>query len=421
MNPVRLATIAALCREVVLPAGVLALLVASGSAGMETTRAAPIIKHLAPSPAANTELAGKPKAIAIDYWQAIAAVSPPAIAPDQPQTTAMDKPHALADETRVEAADKSQSVPVGNADGAMVDRPATEAATGATPDPHEAEPAATAALTDPSDKLPAEAPPLQAATAANPESSDVNRDVDTVETLDECYVAETCIDRYLWALYQRTPKEDGVKEEHRKKVSVKRKGKRVTVSRTFTTVIEEDFAWKDPKAAEKAGLSMPDYVIGGMDLGFKLRLFRMLLAAEHAGLSPGITSAFRDDYRQSIASGLKAASDRSYHGGSFRGGYGHGLAADVVSIKGDTRAQRQASSEILWKWIDAHAQEFDIARPYRDRDPPHCGPLDGQEYADHNRAKKPQTAATGARKHNHGDHGQAKRQNTAGSSKGKST
>ena len=34
----------------------------------------------------------------------------------------------------------------------------------------------------------------------------------------------------------------------------------------------------------------------------------------------GITSAFRDDYRQSIASGLKAATDWSYHGGSFRGG-----------------------------------------------------------------------------------------------------
>ena len=34
--------------------------------------------------------------------------------------------------------------------------------------------------------------------------------------------------------------------------------------------------------------------------------------------------------------GLKAATDRSYHGGSFRGGYGRGLAADVVSVKGRT-------------------------------------------------------------------------------------
>ena len=71
---------------------------------------------------------------------------------------------------------------------------------------------------------------------------------------------------------------------------------------------------------------------------------------DDAGLAPGITSAFRDDYRQSIASGLKAASDRSYHGGSFRGGYGHGLAADIVSVKGETRGQRWISTEILWKW-----------------------------------------------------------------------
>ena len=87
---------------------------------------------------------------------------------------------------------------------------------------------------------------------------------------------------------------------------------------------------------------MMDYVIGGMDRDFKLRLFHLLYAAEQAGLSPGITSAFRDDYRQSIASGLKAANNRSYHGGSFRGGYGHGLAADIVSVKGATRDARYA-------------------------------------------------------------------------------
>ena len=128
---------------------------------------------------------------------------------------------------------------------------------------------------------------------------------------------------------------------------VKRQGKMVNVTRTFTRLVDEDFAWKDPKAAEKAGMPMMDYVIGGMDRRFKLKLFHMLLAAEQAGLSPGITSAFRDDYRQSIASGLKAATDRSYHGGSFRGGYGHGLAADVVSIKGATRAQRRLPPKAL--------------------------------------------------------------------------
>ncbi|HEV7409331.1 MAG TPA: hypothetical protein VGO01_12670, partial [Bradyrhizobium sp.] len=121
---------------------------------------------------------------------------------------------------------------------------------------------------------------------------------------------------------------------------------------------------------------------------FKTKLFHTLRAAEQAGMSPGITSAFRDNYRQSIASGLKAASDRSYHGGSFRGGYGHGLAADVVSVDGATRDQRWTSTEKFWKWIDAHGKEFGIGRPYLGRDPPHVAPIDGKEYAAHNPGMK---------------------------------
>jgi len=129
-------------------------------------------------------------------------------------------------------------------------------------------------------------------------------------------------------------------------------------------------------------MPISDYVIGGMDRSFRLKLYRALRAMDEAGLMPGVTSAFRDDYRQSIATGKKAASDSSYHGGSRRGGYGHGLAADLVSVKGETRLERFGNSEVLWKWIDAHEQELGVARPYRDRDPPHVGPLDGKEYAD---------------------------------------
>ncbi|WP_298243888.1 hypothetical protein [uncultured Bradyrhizobium sp.] len=203
---------------------------------------------------------------------------------------------------------------------------------------------------------------------------------DTVAVLDECFVMDACIDRYLWALYQRTAKEDSIKVQERRAVAIKRKGKTVTVMRSFTKLVDEDFGWKDPKAAEHAGMSMMDYVIGGMDKSFKQKLFRTLLAAEAAGLSPGITSAFRDDYRQSIASGLKAASDRSYHGGSSRGGYGHGMAADIVSTQGNNRAQRWVSTEILWKWVDANGKAYGIGRPYLGRDPPHVGPVDGPEY-----------------------------------------
>ena len=214
----------------------------------------------------------------------------------------------------------------------------------------------------------------------------------TLEINEECLVAEICIDRYLWALYERAPKVDAIKVHEQRKVTIKRKGKTKTVTRTFTRRVDEDFTWKDPKAAERVGMSMMDYVIGGMDRKFKLKLFHTLHAAEQAGLQPGITSAFRDDYRQGIASGLKAATDRSYHGGSTRGGYGRGLAADIVSVKGNSRAQRWVTTEKLWKWIDANGKDYGIGRPYLDRDPPHVAPTDGQEYVSRRGGAKTQEA-----------------------------
>src|SRR5213083_1045402 len=130
-----------------------------------------------------------------------------------------------------------------------------------------------------------------------------------------------------------------------------------------------------------------------MDRGFKLKLFRALRMMDDAGFMPGITSAFRDDYRQSIASGNKASSDSSFHGGSRRGGYGHGLAVDLVSVKGETRLQRFASSEELWKWIDAHETELGVGRPYLDRDPPHVAAIDGKEHAAKRGRSKARSAA----------------------------
>ena len=254
------------------------------------------------------------------------------------------------------------------------------------------DPMVTAALTPPAETLSAEPTPEQAASqsAAIAQPDDAG-----IEVVDDCIVLETCVDRYLWALYQRAPKEDAVKVEERRQVTIKRKGKQVTVTRTVSHVADEDFGWKDPKAANRVNMPVVDYVIGGMDRDFKLRLFQMLHAAEQAGLAPGISSAFRDDYRQSIASGLKAADNRSYHGGSLRGGYGHGLAADVVSIKGATRADRLASTNILWNWIDANGKNFGIGRPYMGRDPPHVAPIDGEEYAKHHpgRAARQASAA----------------------------
>ena len=211
------------------------------------------------------------------------------------------------------------------------------------------------------------------------------------KTSEECLLDEDCVDQYLWVVYDRARKVDTVKVEEQIKVTVESKGKTRTVAKTITKFVDEDFSWKDPQAAEKAGMSMMQYVLGGMDREFKGRLYRLFHALDDAGFVPGMTSGFRDDYRQSIASGNRAAMNRSYHGGSLRGGYGHGLAADVVSMRGATRSERAASSEILWKWIDKHGSEFGIGRPYLERDPPHIAPIDGQEYAD-KRGLKPKQA-----------------------------
>jgi hypothetical protein len=199
---------------------------------------------------------------------------------------------------------------------------------------------------------------------------------------DECLGVDACVDEYLFALYQRAPKLDTIKVPERIKVTVKKKGKLHTVTKIVTRLVDQDFAWKDPKAADRVGMSLMDYVIGGMDRGFKLKLYQAMRVMDAAGMQPGITSAFRDDYRQAIATGKKAASDSSYHGGSRRGGYGYGMAADVVSVKGETRMERYRSTEEMWKWIDAHEKELGIGRPYLNRDPPHVGPTDGKEFAD---------------------------------------
>src|SRR6266566_10074019 len=345
MNPRRFATVAVvLCPTVVLAGWVVAWLGGFGSAGIENTGPAPIVDRRASSLTADAEHA------------------------DAPQATAMD------------------NAAVGNADVARAAASATGTATDTTAAPDEPQSNVEAGLTDSSQTLPPETPQMATASTPDPVPNNAKDAVSSIEIPDECPAADVCIDRYLFALYQRTPKEDTIKEHERRKVTVKKKGKTVTVTKSFTKLVDEDFTWKDPKAAEKAGMPMMDYVIGGMDRSFKLKLFHTLHAAERAGLSPGITSAFRDDYRQSIASGLKAASDRSYHGGSLRGGYGHGLAADAVSVKGATRAQRWISTESFWKWIDAHGKEFGIGRPYLGKDPPHVAPIDGKEYVDHREA-----------------------------------
>ena len=343
MNPQRSATVAAAFYPAVVIAGwAVVSLAGMGSPYVETSAAARVSDRLAPSLAANFALAAAPQPAAMGD----AAPGP------------------------------------GNTDAATAAEFPAKPVTETSATPAQPQPIVVAALTDPAEVLSPEVAPTQASPAntTDAQPQDAATTAVRIEIVGECLVAEPCIDQYLFALYERTPKEDSIKEIEKRKVTVTRKGKLVTVTRSFTRLVDNDFAWKDPKAAERIGMSMSDYVIGGMDRSFKLRLFYMLYAAEAAGLRPGITSAFRDDYRQSIAAGLRAASNRSYHGGSSRGGYGHGLAADIVSVNGADRAQRWTSTEAFWKWVDANGKQFGIGRPYLGHDPAHVGPIDGLEY-----------------------------------------
>jgi hypothetical protein len=145
------------------------------------------------------------------------------------------------------------------------------------------------------------------------------------------------VDDYLWEVYQRAPtKKDGA----------------------------GDFTWKDPAASKRLGMPMPTYVVGGMDPDFREQLYHAGRAMDAAGIRWSMLSAFRDDYRQHLASGLKAGDSNSLHGGKARtGGYGHGQAADVTSAEGNESA--------VWQWIDRHGAKFGLYRPMPGADPAH--------------------------------------------------
>ncbi len=363
MRRQRIAALMASCGMVVLTASLVGAFTGSGPPHLEATAAAP----------------------AADYRPAPVALTPePAKAA---QTSAVNK-NGVAD---VSPATATIVHPEPSAD--PVSAPVVE------PAPVEPPPAAVAmGVPHNSQSAPGE---MTTASAPDPTLDGGSEAAQPTQALnDACAGAETCIDEYLWSLYERAPKVDTVKETEKKKVTVEKNGKSRTITKTETKLVAENFAWKDPQAAEKAGMSIKEYVIGGMDRDFKLRLYRALRALDRVGLVPGITSAFRDDYRQSLASGLHAASNRSFHGGSLRGGYGHGLAADVVSVKGNTSAERWAASEQLWKWVDVHGKEFGIGRPYLNKDPGHCAPIDGKEYADHHAKALAQQTHSDSKKKN---------------------
>jgi hypothetical protein len=145
------------------------------------------------------------------------------------------------------------------------------------------------------------------------------------------------VDDYLWEVYQRQP-----------------------LKRDSTG----DFTWKDPASAKRMGLSLADYVIGGMDAKFRERLYHAGRAMDADGIQWSMLSAFRDDYRQRLASGFKASTGNSLHGGSRRtGGYGNGRAIDITTAEGNP--------EVVWKWLDVNGSKYGLYRPLPGPDPAH--------------------------------------------------
>jgi len=127
-----------------------------------------------------------------------------------------------------------------------------------------------------------------------------------------------------------------------------------------------DFTWKDPAAAEHFGLPLDRYVIGGMDPDFRELIYAAGKSMDAAGIKWSILSAFRDDWRQQIASGFKASTAGSCHGGSRAvGGYGHGRCIDLWTTEGPEDA--------LFAWIDRTGRKFGLLRPIPGADPAHVG------------------------------------------------
>jgi len=170
------------------------------------------------------------------------------------------------------------------------------------------------------------------------------------------------VDDYLWDVYERVPdKKDN----------------------------SGDFTWKDVAAAKRMHMSLKDYVIRGMDPDFREELYHAGRAMDAAGLHWSILSAFRDDYRQMLASGFKARPGNSLHGGSRAvGGYGHGRAVDVMNVdRGD--------DEAVWRWFDAHGAKYGLRRPMPGYDPAHIqSGGNWHEIAQAERAERTRTAET---------------------------
>src|SRR5262245_58820296 len=204
---------------------------------------------------------------------------------------------------------------------------------GDTPEPEVERPIVTASIGKYQAREPAYEQQLATAPATIEDEPGGTTSPRATPTLDE-------LNAYLWEVYQRQP----VKRD--------RGG---------------DFSWKDPAAANRMGKTLQAYVVLGMDADFRELVYHAGKAMDAAGIEWTIVSGFRDDWRQSIASGIKARTGYSRHGGSVAvGGYGHGRAVDGGHVA-------KARNVEVWRWIDNHGAKYGLHRPYR-FDPPHVEP-----------------------------------------------
>src|SRR6202048_1680588 len=169
MNPRRLSTVPApLLRSVILATGVVGLLAALGAAGIQDTRSTPRKDISAPSLSTEQELAGAPQPSSMlndDLGQTELAMAELSLA------------GAVADASIADAS-------------IALDKP---------------EPVVETASTNSPDVPPTEPAPAQVA-IANPsdlEPGDAGKAVSSIKIVDECLVVDICVDRYLWAIYQR--------------------------------------------------------------------------------------------------------------------------------------------------------------------------------------------------------------------------
>jgi hypothetical protein len=125
-----------------------------------------------------------------------------------------------------------------------------------------------------------------------------------------------------------------------------------------------------------------------MDPKFRERLYQAGRAMDADGIQWSMLSAFRDDYRQRLASGFKASTGNSLHGGSRRtGGYGHGRAIDITTADGDP--------EVVWKWLDVNGSKYGLHRPLPGPDPAHVQQVgDGGKISVVKRKARAKIAAT---------------------------